>query len=254
MEVPRATIAGEPAPVRLPENAVRILQNRRGLRVILTAPFFDTYTSTFRDPVAPDETQAGPLGLHVSVVDPGVHYLPQQFRFDRPRSLNPNDADAVFQPVVVGLYRAPSASVQDGWSVLRVRVVQEGTNPAVPLGGVLIRAFRSPRGTSAPVGEGMTDWRGQVRGEALVPATGIQRFRPGSGSSVIETDQLIELEATRDTNFTGAADQLPDVPRLIEGTAPGVVRRSGTQLQILRPATELRVQAGREHVVEIAMP
>jgi len=255
VEVRRVTIAGEPSPVALPKDAVRILQNRSGRHVIFRAPFFDTYTSTFLNPVAPPETAGGPLGLHVSVTDPGPYYLPHEFRFDLPRSMTPTDSNAVHQPVVVGLYRTASAPVQEGWAVLRVRVMRAGTNPREPIGGVLLRVFRSPRaGGDRAIGDGMTDWRRDMRGEALVPATGIQRFRPGSGQNVIETDQLIEFEATRDSGFTGAAGQLPDVPRLIAGTASGIVRAAAAQIQILRPAGPLRVRAGREYAVDLVIP
>jgi hypothetical protein len=66
---------------------------------------------------------------------------------------------------------------------------------------------------------------------------------------VHETDQAIEFELTRHGGFTGAAGQLPDVPALL--AAP-----SSSQLEILRPATTppIRVQAGREYVVHLAMP
>jgi hypothetical protein len=95
----------------------------------------------------------------------------------------------------------------------------------------------------------MTEWRGGVRGEALVPVAGIERFRPGSGAAVIETDQAIEFEATRSGGFTGASGELPNVPALV--AAP-----PSSLLDIVRPATTppIRVQAGRDYVVHLAMP
>jgi hypothetical protein len=136
----------------------------------------------------------------------------------------------------------------------------------VPLPGVLVRVFRSPRAApDRPIGVGMTEWRGAVRGEALVPVAGVQRFRPGSGSTPIETQQPIELEATRETGFTGSDGSLPDVARLASG-GTGVVRHvdrgAGSQLAVVvrpdeRPAepdSPIHLRAGREYVVHVTMP
>ena len=261
VEVRGATIAGAPVDVALHEHAVRIRQNRGGLFVVLGAPFFDTYASTLDNPPAPLETLVAPLRLHLAVTEAGPHYLPQQFQYDLPRSLDPDAADSVFRPQAVVLFRAPSAPVQDGWALLRVSVTEAGVTPLTPLPGVLLRVFRSPRGVAdLPIGAGMTEWRGGVRGEALVPVAGIQRFRPGSGVTVIETDQAIEFEATRHSGFTGAAGQLPNVPALVAGTGAGLIRPPDqpplSLLEIVRPATTppIRVQAGREYVVHLAMP
>jgi len=261
VEVRGATIAGTPVEVALPEHAVRIRQNRGGRFVIFAAPFFDTYTSTLDNPTAPPETLVDPLRLHLAVTDAGPHYLPQEFHYDLPRALDPDAANSVFRPEPVALFRAPSAPVQDGWTLLRVAVTQAGVAPPNPLPGVLLLVFRSPRGVAdLPIGMGMTEWRGGVRGEALVPVAGIERFRPGSGAAVIETDQAIEFEATRHSGFTGAAGQLPDVPALAAATGAGLIRPPGqppaSQLEIVRPAATppIRVQAGREYVVHLAMP
>jgi hypothetical protein len=195
----------------------------------------------------------------LAIVDAGAHHLPQLFQVDLPRPLDPAAAGHVFERQEVGLFRAPGAPLQDGWAVLRVLVTLAGTNPPDPLPGVLVRVFRSPRGAAdQPIGAGMTDWRGEVRGEALVPVTNIRRFRPGSGTNVIEREQAVEFEATRDSRFTGAADQLPDVARILAGAGEGVIRPPdrppGSVLAVVRPATAVRVEAGRETVVHLAMP
>jgi hypothetical protein len=261
VEVRGASIAGEPVDVALHEHAVRLQQNRSGLVVIFSAPLFDTYTGAMDDPLPPPQTAADPLRLRLALTDAGPSYLPQEFLIDLPRSLDPDAADSVFQPHRVGLLRTPSAPVQDGWAVLRVRVTAAGVVPLTPLPGVLLRVFRSPRGVDdRPIGAGMTEWRGGVRGEALVPVADIQRFRPGAGANVIETDQAIELEATRHGGFTGAAAQLPDVPALVAGTGAGLIRPPSqplnSLLEIVRPTSPppIRVQAGREYVVHLAMP
>jgi hypothetical protein len=178
---------------------------------------------------------------------------------DRPRPLDPAAEASVFEPLEVALFRAPSAPVQDGWAVLRVRVTQTGSSPPVPLPGVLVRVFRSPRAAGArPIGAGLTDWRGEVRGEALVPVTTLERFRPGDDDDVIEREQAIAFEATRDSRFTAAEGQLPDVTRILEGTGEGIIRPpdrpANSELVIVRPTTAVRVEAGREYVVHLAMP
>jgi len=254
LEVRGATRGGAPVDVALGENAVRILQNRRGVAVILRAPFFDSYAATFENPA----TQPDPLRLRIAVIDAGPSYLPQEFDVDLPRALDPDAPDSVFEPLPIGLFRAPNAPAQEGWALLRVRVTRAGVNPPAPLPGVLVRVFASPPGAT-PIGAGMTDWRGSIRGEALVPVIGIQRFRPGSGANVIETDQPIELEVTRDSSFTGAPGQLPNVPAILAASGAGLIRPPalppGSHLDILRPeTTPIRLEAGREYVVELAMP
>jgi hypothetical protein len=123
------------------------------------------------------------------------------------------------------------------------------------LPGVLVRVYRSPRGAAdAPIGVGMTDWRGNARGEALVPVRGVARFRAGAGENVVETEQELDLEVTRDSRFTGTPGELPDVPRIEDGTGVGLVRPDSSELEMLRPAAPLRVRAGREYVVQLAMP
>ena len=261
IEVRRAIMPGTSEEVLLPPRAVGILQNRRGICVITQAPLFETYVSSFDTPQPPPATAAGPLRLRVGVLDAGPHYLPQEFQVDLPRSLDPTAANSVFAAQQVGLFRAPVAPVLDGWAVLRVRVTRTGSSPVAPLPGVVVSVFRSPRGAGdAPIGAGMTDWRGGVAGEALVPVTDVQRFRPGSGPTPIETDQPILFEATRDTGFTGASGQLPDVPRLLAATGEGLIRPPnlppGSELEILHPTTTppIRVEAGREYVVQLQMP
>ena len=250
--------------VPLTGHAVRIVRNRRGVCVLFRAPFFDTYAATFLNPANPPETAVDPLRLTLAITDAGPHHLPQQFQINLPRSLDPAVANSVFQPLPIRVFRAPSTPVQEGWAVLRVRVTQAGTNPLRPLPGVLVRVFRSPRAAAdAPIGEGMTDWRGAISGEALVPIAGVPRFQPGAGQNVVVSDQPIVFEATRHSGFTGAGAQLPDTPALMAGTGTGLIRPpavpAGSQLSVLRPAgvtaaEPMLIKAAREFIVHLAMP
>lgn len=261
IELRAATIADAAIDVARHEHTVRLQQNRSGLIVIAGAPFFDAYASAFDNPVAPPQTTPNPLRLRFGLIDAGSSYLPREFVVDLPRALDPAAPNSIFQPVRVAVFRAPNAAVQPGWALLRVRVTSAAGNPPPPLPGVLIRVFRSPRGgQDAPIGAGMTDWRGRAAGEALVAIADIPRFRPGAGQNVVDTDQAIEFDASRHTTFTGASEQLPDVAALVAGTGAGLIHPpdhpNGSQLQIVQPtiAPPMRVQAGREYVVHLAMP
>jgi len=261
IELRAATIADAAVDVALHENRVHLQQNRRGVVVISSAPFFDAYANAFDNPVAPPQTTPHPLRLRFGVTDAGPWYLPQEFVVDLPRALDPAAPNSVFEPVRVSVFRAPNAAVLPGWALLRVRVTSAAGNPPVPLPGVLIRVFRSPRGAGdAPIGAGMTDWRNRALGEALVAIADIPRFRPGAGHNVVDIDQAIEFDASRHSAFTGAAAQLPDVAALLAGTGGGLIhppdQPNGSQLQIVEPAIAppIRVQAGREYIVHLAMP
>jgi hypothetical protein len=248
--------AGPETEVSVHEGNFQIRQNRSGFQVILRAPFFDEYASTFDDPALPAETPAGRrLRLRLAVRDAGPHYLPREFEFNLPRSIARADADNVFRPAIVPLFRAPGAPVLGGWSVLRVRVTQTGTN-GVRLPGVHLRVFSSPRSENdAAIGQGMTEWRGALRGEALVAIAGIARFLTGGpGVNVFETTQPVHLEATRDTNFTGDPDQFPGIPGITPGT---ISRRSDPPIGAgfaMNPVAPLNIRAGREATVELRMP
>lgn len=245
--------------VPLGNGAVDIRQNRVGHYVVFRAPLFENYLLAFENPPLPVSLQnpARRLRLRLGVLAAGPHHLPQVFDFDLPRPLDPADAASVFAAQDVAFFRAPNAPVQEGWAVLRVSVAQTGGGGAA-LPGVLIRVFRRPRQPAdEPIGEGLTEWRGaRQRGEALVPIAGLQRFAPGAGANVIETTHAIELEATRDPAFTGAATQLPDLARL-RTSAPGTVRRPNPPadaLNVIRPAGPIDVSAGEELSVTIEMP
>ena len=239
VEVRGATLENGAPPVALPlsERSVQIRQNRSGLHAILRAPFYDEYAATFDAPQNPP----GRLRLRLAVTDAGPDYLPQEFAITLPRSLDPADADSVRRPVRVGLFRAPGAPVLGGWSVLRVRVAD---NASRGLPGVLVRVFRSPRAAGdRAIGQGMSEWRGGLRGEALVAVADLPRFRPGGGGNVFETEQVIVIEALRDPNFTGARDRFPDLTSILAGPSVSII-----------PPAAPNLRAGRETTASITMP
>lgn len=251
VEVRSATLLPDEAVPLRPES-VRLRQTRSGFWAIMRAPFFDTYAETFEDPATPDEVEGTSLRLRLAVADAGPNYLPQEFQFDLPRPLE----DDIFEPVTVQLFRAPGAPVLGGWSVLRARVLTEGGDP---LGGVLVRVFRHPRlADDGPIGQGMSEWRGSMRGETLVAAADIPRFRPGEEDEVLASTQQVQFEAVRDDNFAGGPNELPDVPKIVAGTADGVATfRSDAQADPIlgvEPATPLHLRAGHERAIELTVP
>jgi hypothetical protein len=261
VDVLGATINGIPLDAVVDRHTVPLRQNRRGIVVVFGAPLFDTYTAAFENPAAPPETAVNPLRLRLAIASAGSSHLPRALTLDLPRALDPAAAASVLAAQSIEVLRSPNAGVQPAWAVLRVRVTRAGVNPLTPLGAVLVRVFRSPRAPAdRPIGVGMTEWRGAVAGEALVAISDIQRFRPGAGANVLDTDLAIELEASRHDTFTGVAGVVPDVDALIAGAGQGFIRPPtqppGSQLTVLQPATAppMRVQAGREYVVHLAMP
>jgi hypothetical protein len=262
VEVRRAELvnAATGIEVSLQAASVQIRQTKSAFHAILRAPFFDPYAASFIDPQNPPETLERRLRLNLAVTNAGAHYLPQQFQFDLPCALDRTASDSVFRPRAVNLFRAPGAPVLGGWSVLRVRVTQ--LNTGLPLSAVLVRVFRGPRGTNdLPIGQGMSEWRGDLRGEALVAVAGIPRFRPGASSAVFETEQAIHFEATRDTDFGGDVDQLPDLGMMTAGAAPTIISRRSDRADGLpplplavQPPSPLNIRAGRELAIHMTMP
>jgi hypothetical protein len=261
IDVLDATIDGTPIDRPLHRGTVQVRQNRRGVFVVFGAPFFAAYTAAFAEPQTPPEMATHPLRLRFGITTAGSSYLPQAFTLDLPRDLAADAADSVLAAASVQLLPTPNAPVRGGWAVLRVRVTRAGVNPPSPLPGVLIRIFRSPRTVGDPsIGMGMTEWRGSVSGEALVAISDLVRFRPGSGAQVIDTDHAIEFEVSRHDTFSGSAGAFPDMAALLAGTGSGFVhpptQPPNSVLTVLQPATAppMRVQAGREYVVHLAMP
>jgi hypothetical protein len=251
--------AGGDQKIPVDESSVRLRQNLSGMfvvmPVVMPAHLFEDYGNSFEGPQEPQETHDGPLRLQLAAAEVGPHHLPCEFHLDLPRSLDPDPkkTDTVFFPLVVGLFRAPGSPVNDGWAVLRVRVTRmDAQDPSRdtndPLPGVVLQVFRSPRSTNDhPIGMGMTEWRGRLRGEAIVPVVGLRRFRSGLGSNVVETEEKVVIEMTRDTRFAGASQEFPDVPRIL-GNEEGVIHPPQG------PPSEYTISAGREFVFNLAMP
>lgn len=252
VEVRSATLLPDENVPLVPES-VRLRQTRSGVWAIMRAPFFDTYAETFVNPETPEEVEGTSLRLRIAVTDAGPNYLPQEFDFDLPRDIE----DDIFEPVAVQLFRAPGAPVLGGWAVLRTRVLTAGGDP---LGGVLVRVFRHPRQDGDnPIGQGMSDWRGDLRGEALVAAADIPRFRPGEEDEVLASTQAVQFAAVRDSNFAGEPNDLPDGPRIVAGTADGVdTLRSDLPADDpalgVEPDVPLNLRAGQERAIELTLP
>lgn len=240
--------------VPLGEGSVRIRPNAGGLHVLFRAPLFEAYTHAFEAPAAPPQTGAGPLRLRLAVEDAGPAYLPRAFTVDLPRALDPEAADAVFTPVDVPLLRAPGARVAPGAARLVVRV-REAAAGARPLPGVLVRVFRSPRAPgAAPLASGMTEWRGRLRGEALVPVAGLRRFRPGGGDDVIETTVPVVFEAARHAAFGGAEGTFPDADALAAALPADPAGPPAAGVHVVRTDAPVALRPGAALTIDLAMP
>lgn len=160
---------------------------------------------------------------------------------------------SIFLPLDIPLFRSTSARAESSWVILRTRVVKAGTGK--PLPGVLVRVYRSPRTEGdTPIGMGLSDWRDRTIGEALVAVADIPRFRPGSGATVVETEQPVEFEAVRNPSFTGVGDQLPHCTSLLSGSGPGQIISPSSSAAIQPPAEIMNVRAGAEYIVTLTMP
>jgi hypothetical protein len=251
----RGASLGSGAEIPFAEGTIEMGQTRSGFWAIKRAPFFDEYAATFENPPTPPELQNDALRLRIAVVNARPHYLPQEFRFDLPRDLVNRD---IFRPVRVPLFRAPSAPVQDGWAILRVRVESAQHDP---LGAVLVRVLRDGASANAlPIGQGMSEWRDRLSGEALVAVPNIARFRAREedGGEVITRVQEIQFEIVRDPVFSAAQNQFPDAARLVAGTANGLIKlRSdsapGPALGVTRPLP-VEISAGQELTVGLTTP
>lgn len=220
-----ATLLPVGAPLSVGGDGVRLVRNRQGLYVLAEAP--------------------GPRA-EMTVRDPGGRYLPRRLGVDLPRDPDPAHADqagSLFRPVDVLLYPAPAASVAPGWAVVRATVVRAGSGS--PLGGALLRVLRKADGVV--LARALSDWRGSVRGEALVAVPGIPITTWGDGepeAPVLVNEVPVTLEAFVDPAF----DPL--------GPAPDPDRLESLRGGLPSASAELRLASGRteKKTLTVAMP
>ena len=153
----------EPLEVVAPTQ-VQIIRNRSGLYVVNRhGPLADHSTAFTAPPTTPP---AGHLTLAVTLHDPSGFYLARTATIALPRDARPensSNADSLFNPVDVELYRSAAAPLGANWVALRVALSEQASADA--LGGALMRV----RSNGRTLARGLSDWRG----EALVPVVGV---------------------------------------------------------------------------------
>lgn len=160
------------------------------------------YFSRFRSAPHADEPNPGSIPLTLSVSTPGGRYLARQFTLSVPLQESDNtQPNYLFAPIEVTLYPAASYAIEPPWAIIRLRVVQQGVNPAVPLAGVLVSALTRPPAPSAVLGRGLSD----RRGETLLVVPGLRPV------TMENPEFTVDLEARCDNGNP----TIPDPDRLI---------------------------------------
>jgi len=200
--------------LRVAGEGVRLVRNLQGLFVVQEAPGLAAHVEAFLAP--PPHPALGGLRVELAVSDPGSRYLPRALSLRLPRDPDPAQAeedDSLFRPVDALLYPAPAASVAPGWAVVRATVVRAGTGE--PLAGALLRVVRKSDGEV--LARAQSEWRDDVRGEALVAVAGVPVTTWGDGAPdepVLVNELPVALEAFFDPAFDPAAGRAPDPDRM----------------------------------------
>ncbi|MBP1467345.1 hypothetical protein EYB53_016655 [Candidatus Chloroploca sp. M-50] len=161
--VSRQLVVTEPVAIRAAELTFR--RNRRNYYVIHRSshPLLRAHHDQFEAP--PALPAIGSLSFAVEVVPSTGSYLPRVATIALPRDPDPAAVNSLFTPLDLRLYRAPTAVPLAGWGAVRV-TVRDAEGAGVP--GALVRVVAADDATNL-MGEGITEWRGRARGEALVP-------------------------------------------------------------------------------------
>ena len=183
-------------PLQIESEQLVLQRNRQGDYVIfdvLAAADLHAHTSAFSDAPATPAVESVVIELRIS--DALGDYLPRRYRLRLPRDRDPQSAVAIVKPVVIPLYRAPRASTEPNWAVIRATLVDQTTSQRLPW--ALIKVVRNGTTTLA-----MADGRG----EALIAVPGIPVTTwDAGGGAVLAT----EVEARLDVVFDPLLQPLP---------------------------------------------
>lgn len=221
---------------------VQFVRNRSGHYVLLAAPGFASYATSFLEPPA-----VLPVNLRMQVNDPHGRYLPRAFQLALPRALDAAQPDTVFKPLRVALYPASAAHTPSHWARLYVTVKEEGTGRLLPWTLVVVE-WKSQEGDLK--GSGLTD----QRGEALIPLLGIpqQVISDGQGNLTnLETKlaatfywdkAVVPLNSLDDLNAHPApnADYIPDLEARLD---PQALEAPAKVIKTTNYQPELKIKA-----------
>ena len=168
-------------PLQVTADNVRFIQNLSSCYVVSTAPGLASHLTEFDAP--PSQPAVGSIPITVIVSDKQRTYLPRIMTIELPRNPDPtasDQADSLFQPVDVFMYRASNAFTNVNWSVIRGSVFRlDEQNNRIPIRGTLLRVIRTD--DDAVLARGLSD----TRGELLVTVAGI----PIANFSNVEEDE-----------------------------------------------------------------
>ena len=234
--------------LRVAADGVRLSPNRSGDFVVMGVRGLEAHRRAFESP--PVTPAAESIAVEVTVEDPAGRYLPRlaTVRFPRdPVIANAVAEDSLFQAVRVPLHVAPAGPVPIGAAVLRATVVSDPDDR--PIGGALLRVQVGGN----VLARGVSEWRGRLRGEAVVAVPGIPittwgdgNGAPGEGEEeapVMVHTVPATVEVIVDPAFGPDADDVPD-PDAVEAVAEGLLRRS----------FDVELQSGRTLVRRLAIP
>lgn len=204
-------------------------RNRRGQYVVFNAPGLEAYRSAFLPfPPAPEPgnepVAIASIAIPLIINDPTGFYLPRRYTLRLPRDPNPEIADSdqsLFRPVPVVMFRAPGASVEPNWSVIRATVVVEDgdTGFRLPWSQIQLVQPDVPQPWIS-----MADWRG----EALIAIPGVP---------VVMSNGTDDGPTSDDDDGTDPdTDDMNVVAEDMAGVEPAVVvREVEVQLRVFSP-------------------
>jgi len=185
------------SPLEVEASGVRLVCNRRGLYVVMSAVGLRGYTEAFQEQPMPPAAGAVALEsvpIELTVRDPRFEYMPRRSTIRLPRDPDPANAhqgDSLFRPAEVSLFPSPAASVAPGWAVIRATVKEKGTNRLLPWS--LLRVM-SNGGIPRRLALGIADNRGEAL--VVVPGIPITTFGETEGPVVAK-----EIDATLEVVF-----------------------------------------------------
>jgi hypothetical protein len=227
-------------PLHLVSDRLVLKRNRQGDYVIfdvLDVAELHGHTIIFGDPPAVPTVES--ISIDLKIYDPLREYLPRRYQLRLPRDRDPQSSAAIVKPILISLYRSPSARTEPNWSVIRATLVDQTTGQRLPW--ALVNVVRNGPTTSA-----MSD----ERGEALIAVPGIPVTTWDAGGGAVlatEVDARLDvvfdslLQQLKPTNTDLANDDnpnhdyIPD-PDVLKSTAPSLRRgsRSGYRLAASR--------------------
>jgi hypothetical protein len=181
-------------PFHLESDPLVLKRNRQGNYVIfdvlatdvLATDVLQSHTTTFG--AAPAQPAVESLAFELRIRDALGDYLPRRVTVRLPRDANPQSAAAIFNPIQVPLYRAPSANTAPNWAVIRATLVNQATGQR--LSWALVKVVRNGSTTLA-----MADGRG----EALIAVPGIPVTTwDAGGGAVLATEVDVRLDVVFD--------------------------------------------------------